>query len=110
LTRLLQEACYLPDESDYLTEGKAVLPIDILSSTYKRFLTRRASYVVPRKDGKGKGKPVKVKPRWLPQEAPRAIEEAEFDLLMLPHPSLVNREDQTYVLLGPGNFNVRVTK
>jgi hypothetical protein len=53
----------------------------MLSSIYKRFFTRRASYVVPRKGGKGKGKSggVKVKPRWLPQEAPRAIEEAEFD-------------------------------
>jgi hypothetical protein len=52
LTRLLQEACYLPDESDYLTKGKAVLPIDMLSSTYKRFL----------KGGKGKGKASKVNP------------------------------------------------
>jgi hypothetical protein len=43
---------HLPGESDYLTEGKAVLPIDMLSSTNKRFLTRRASYVVPRKGGK----------------------------------------------------------
>jgi hypothetical protein len=82
----------------------------MLSSTYKRFLTRRASYVVPRKGGKVKGKAVKVKPRWLPQEAPRAIEEAEFDLLMLPHPTLVNREAETYVVLGPSNLNVRVTK
>ncbi len=110
MTRLLQEACYLPDETDYLTEGKAVLPIDMLSSTYKRFLTKRASYVAPRKGGKGKGKPGKVKPKWLPQEAPRAIEEAEFDLLMQPHPTLVNREAETYVLLGPSNLNVRVTK
>jgi hypothetical protein len=29
---------------------------------------------------------------------------------MLPHPTLVNREDETYALLGPGNLNVRVTK
>jgi hypothetical protein len=86
------------------------MPIDMLSSTYKRFLARRASYVVPRKGGKGKGKAVKVKPRWLPQEAPRAIEEAEFDLWLLPHPTLVNREGETYVLLGPGNLSVRVTK
>jgi hypothetical protein len=70
----------------------------------------RASYVVAHKGGKGKGKTVKVKARWLPQETPRAIEEAEFDLLMLPHPTLVNREDETYVLLGHGNLSVRVTK
>jgi hypothetical protein len=35
---------------------------------------------------------------------------AGFDLLMLPHPILVNREDETYVLIGPGNLQVRVTK
>jgi hypothetical protein len=29
---------------------------------------------------------------------------------MLPHPTLVNREAETYVLLGPSNLNVRVTK
>ncbi len=110
LTRLLQKACYLPDESDYLTEGKTVMPIDMLSSTYKRFLATRASYVVAHKGGKGKGKAVKVKARWLPQEAPRAIEEAEINLLMLSHPTLVNREDETYVLLGHGNLSVRVTK
>jgi hypothetical protein len=110
LTRLLQEACYLPDESDYLTEGKTVMPIDMLSSTYKRFFTKRASYVVAHKGGRGKGKGAKVKVRQLPQEAPRAIEEAEFDLLMLPHPTLVHRENVTYVLLGHGNISVRMTK
>jgi hypothetical protein len=65
LTRLLQQACYLPDKSDYLTEGKTVMPIDMLSSTGKRFLTKRASYVVPYKSGRGKGKCAKVKARWL---------------------------------------------
>jgi hypothetical protein len=29
---------------------------------------------------------------------------------MLPHPTLVNREDETYVLIGPGNLNVRASK
>jgi hypothetical protein len=82
----------------------------MLYSTYKRFLAKRASYVVTHKGGKGKGKGAKVKPRWLPQEAQRAIEEAEFDLLMLPHPTLVHRENETYVLIGHGNFQVRVTK
>ncbi len=86
------------------------MPIDMLSTTYKKFVTKRASYVVPHKGGKGKGKAVKFKARWLPQEAPRAIEEAEFDLLMLPHPTLVNQEDEIYVLLGHGNLQVRVTK
>jgi hypothetical protein len=99
----------LPDESNFLTEGKKVIPIGILSSTYKRFLVKRVSFVVTHKGDKGKGKGAKVKPRWVPQEAPRAIEEVEFDLLMLPHPTLVNREDETYVLLGHANLQVRVT-
>jgi hypothetical protein len=43
LTRLLQKAAYLPDESDVLTEGKTVVLIDMLSSTYKRFLVARSS-------------------------------------------------------------------
>jgi hypothetical protein len=52
----LQEANYLPDESDLLTEGKKVIPIDMMSSTNKSFLAKRASYVVTHKGGKGKGK------------------------------------------------------
>ncbi len=110
LTRLLQKAAYLPDESDVLTEGKTVMTIDMLTSTYKRLLMARSSSFTVQKSGKGKSKANKLKVRWLTQEAPRAIEEAEFDLLMLPHPTLVNREDKTYVLTGPGNLNVRVTK
>jgi hypothetical protein len=109
LTRLLQKDAYLTDESDVLTEGKTVMPIGMLSSTYKRFLAARSSSFTVQKGGKGKGKASKFKARWLTQEAPRAIEEVEFDLLMLPHPTLVNREDETYVLTGPANLSVRVT-
>ena len=72
-------------------------------------MARSSSFTV-QKGGKGKGKASKFKARWLPQEAPSALEEAEFDLLMLPHPTLVNREDETYVLTGPANLSVRVTK
>jgi hypothetical protein len=86
------------------------MPIDMLTSTYKRFLMARSSSFTVQKGGKGKGKPSKFKARWLPQEAPRATEEVDFDLVMLPHPTLVNREDETYVLTGPSNLNVRVTK
>ncbi len=32
LTRLLQKNKFLPDEDDYLAEGKKVLPVDALSS------------------------------------------------------------------------------
>jgi len=110
LTRLLQKAAYLPDESDYLAEGKTDVPIDMLTSTYKKFLVARSSSFTVQKGGKGKGKASKFKARWLPQETPRVPEEAEFDLLMLPHPTLVNREHEAYILTGPGNLNVGVTK
>ncbi len=53
------------------------------------------------KSGKGKGKGGKprvpegrTKGKWLPSEA------TSFDILMLPHPDLVNREDETYLLEG----------
>ena len=33
LTRLLQKNGFLPDEDDYISEGKKVLPVDALSLT-----------------------------------------------------------------------------
>ncbi len=39
-----------------------------------------------------------------------APEEVNHDLLMLPHPELVNRDDETYVVLGRHNVQVRVTE
>jgi hypothetical protein len=38
LTRLLQKNKLLPEEDDYLREGKKVLPVDALSSANKKFL------------------------------------------------------------------------
>ena len=58
------------------------MPIDMLTSTYKRFLVARSSSFTVQKGGKGKGKASKFKARWLPQEAPRALDEAEFDLFL----------------------------
>jgi hypothetical protein len=92
----LQKAAYLPDESDYLAEGKTDVPIDMLTSTYKKFLVARSSFTV-QKGGKGTGKASKFKAKWLPQETPRVPEEAEFDLLMLPNLTLVLRS-LNYVL------------
>jgi hypothetical protein len=33
-----------------------------------------------------------------------------FDLFMLPHPEVVNRDEETYVVLGPKTYKTRVTK
>jgi hypothetical protein len=114
LTRLLQKNKILPDEDDYLSEGKKVLPVDALSSAYKKFLMPDNFFSVQTlsyKSGKGKGKSGKprapegrTKGKWLPSES------TSYDLLMLPHPDLVNREDGTYLLEGSnGSIKVLVT-
>jgi hypothetical protein len=57
LTRLLQKNKLLPDEDDYLSEGKKVIPVDALSSAYKKFLMPDNSFSVQTlsyKSGKGK--------------------------------------------------------
>jgi hypothetical protein len=89
LTRLLQTNKLLPEEDDCLSEGKKVLPVDVLMPD-NSFFAQTPSY----KGGKGKGKggkskasEGKTKAKWLPSEA------TSYDLLMLPHPDLVNRED-----------------
>jgi hypothetical protein len=59
LTRLLQKNNVLPGEDDYLADGKKVLPVEALSSAYKKFLNADGSFVVQTlsyKGGKGKGK------------------------------------------------------
>ncbi len=100
LTRLLQKSNLLPDEGDFLAEGNKVLPVEALSSENKKFLNGDTSFVVQTtsyKGGKGKEKGGKFraqegksKARWLPPEP------TSFDLLMLPLPDLVNREDRSY--------------
>ncbi len=98
LTRLLQKNNVLPEEDDYLAEQTKVLPVEALSSAYKKFLNADSSFVVQTfsKGGKGKGKGGKFrthegksKARWLPHEP------LSYDLLMLPLPGLVNSEDET---------------
>ncbi len=64
LARLLQKNNVLPDEDDFLTEGKKVLPVEALSSTYKKFLNADDSFVVQTtsyKGGKGKGEGGKLR-------------------------------------------------
>jgi hypothetical protein len=112
LTALLQKNNVLPEEDDFLAEGKKVLPVEALSSAYKKFLNADRSFVVQTlnyKGGKGKGKGVKFKTqegkskaRWLPSEP------TSFDLLMLPLPDHVNREDGTYLLESSGSDGVKV--
>ena len=46
LTRLLQKNGLLPDEDDYISEGKKILPVDALSSAYKNFLMPDNSFSV----------------------------------------------------------------
>ncbi len=86
LTRLLQQSLYLPDRFDVLAEGKKVVPVEVLATTYEKFL-------VTSKGGKNKGKGKYGMPggnqrsRWPPPKS----EVTEYDLLMLPHPDTVNR-------------------
>jgi hypothetical protein len=108
----LRQSLFLPDESDFLAEGKKVIPVEVLSAAYIKFLDRKIPPPVSvtskggRNKGKGKyGAPMAAqKPKWPPSDL------NVFDLLMLPHPEVVNREEETYVVLGPKTQQTRVTK
>ncbi len=112
LARLLQKNKVLHEEDDFLAEGKKVLHVEALASAYKKFINSDNSFVVQtlsykggkgkRKGGKFRAQEGKAKARWLPPEP------ASFDLLMLPPPDLVNREDGTYLLESPGSDGVKV--
>jgi hypothetical protein len=114
LTRLLRQSLYLPDKSDVLVEGKKVVPAEVLASAYKKFLDRDnpPPISVTSKGGKNKGKGKYGAPnsnqrsRWPPPKA----EVTGFDFLMLPHPKVVNRDEEPYVVQGPLTFKTRVTK
>jgi hypothetical protein len=117
LARLLQQSGRLHDKSDYLAEGKKVVPSDVLASAYKKFVAPNnpPSAQAAHKGGKGKGR-IKgmrmldkhhAKGKWVTLYP--APEEVGHDLLMLPHPALVNRDEETYVVLGH-QVQVRVTK
>ncbi len=117
LARLLQQSGWLHDKSDYLAEGKKVVPSDVMSSAYKKFVAPNnpPPAQATHKGGKGKGrtKGMRVpdrqhsKGKWVTLYP--APEEVSHDLLMLPHPTLVNRDEETYVVLGR-QVQVRVTK
>jgi hypothetical protein len=107
LARLLQQNGWLHDKSDYLAQGKKVVPSELTASTYKKFVAPNypSSVQAANKGGKGKGK-IKmrmpdrqhVKGKWV--NLYPAPEEVRRNLLMLPHPDLVNRDDETYVIIG----------
>jgi hypothetical protein len=111
LTRFLRQNLFLPDKSDFLAEGKKVIPAEVLAEAWFKFLgitpfSVSATSKGGRNKGKGKhGAPVPAqKPKWPPSDM------RSFDLLMLPHPEEVNQEEMTYVVLGPKNQQTRVTK
>ncbi len=58
LARLLRQNLFLPDKSDYLAEGKKVIPAEVLATAYRKFLDRNNPSPVPvtSKGGKNKGK------------------------------------------------------
>jgi hypothetical protein len=114
LTRLLRQSFYLPDKSDFLAEGKKVVPAEVLAAAYKNFLAKDNPTPISdtSKGGKNKGQGMYGAPkgnqrsRWPPPKA----EVTDFDRLMLPHPEVVDRDEKTYVIQGPLTHKTRITK
>ena len=113
-TRLLQSSHYLPDKSDFLAEGKKVILAEVMASTYKKFLSRNnpSPSFADNKSGKGKAKGKFGTARGN-QSSKGSSSESKLtcsDLLMLPHPDVVNYDEGTYVIHGPLTYKTRVTK
>ena len=111
LTRLLQESHYLPDKHDFLAEGKKVVLAEVMAATYKKFLARNnpTPAFADNKSGKGKGKGKTWGSR-RSKEPPPETRLVCYDLLVLPHPDVVNYDEGTYVVQGPLTYKTRVTK
>ena len=111
LTRLLQESHYLPDKHDFLAEGKKVVLAEVMAATYKKFLARNnpTPAFADNKSGKGKGKG-KIWSGRRSKEPPPETRLVCYDLLVLPHPDVVNYDEGTYVVQGPLTYKTRVTK
>ena len=96
-----------------LATGKKIVPVDVLASAYKSYLGRNnpAPARITSKGGKGKGKGKygassnAQRSSWL---FPKP-EITDYDLLMLPRPDSVNREDESYVI-QVNQHKVRVTR
>jgi hypothetical protein len=89
------------------------MPVEVMASAYKKSLASNSTFSVQStyKGGKGEGKGktrMSTKARWINSHP--APEEISHDLLVLPHPDLVNRDEETYVIIGPNSLEVRVTK
>ncbi len=58
LTTLLRQNLFLPDKSDYLAEGKKVIPAEVLATAYIKFLdiNNPPPVSVTNRGGKNKGK------------------------------------------------------
>ena len=111
LTRLLQESHYLPDKHDFLAEGKKVVLAEVMAATYKKFLARNnpTPAFADNKSGKGKGKG-KIGSNRRSKEPSPETRLVCYDLLVLPHPDVVNYDEGTYVVQGPLTYKTRVTK
>jgi hypothetical protein len=88
---------------------------EVMATSYKKFLARNEPPPVfaDNKSGKNKGKGKHGMPRggyqrskWPPPEP----EVTCYDLLMLPHPDVVNHDEGTYVIQGPFTYKTRVTR
>ncbi len=107
-TKLLQKADIIPAEGDYITQGKKVLPLGVLSNTCKKhyLVSTPYPYAFPYKGGKGKGKDGKGKDgkgkgRKEPAQASSSVSDSsEAELWMPPYPESVNQEDGSYLILG----------
>ena len=112
LTRLLQQSRYLPDKSDFLAEGKKVILAEVMATSYRKFLAKNEPPPVfsDNKYGKGKGRGKFGMPRGNQRPKGPPPEMTCYDLLMLPHPDVVNYDEGTYVIHGPLTYKTRVTR
>ena len=82
-----------------------MIPADVMATSYKKFLARNEALPVlaDNKSGKNKGKGKYRMPRGnqRPKWPPPKPEVTGYDLLMLPHPDTVNRDEETYKVLSP---------
>jgi hypothetical protein len=98
-------------------ERKSCLISEVMASAYKKYVAPNnpPSAQATHKGDKGKGgnkgmrMPEKHSFKGKSFILYPAPEEVNHDLLMLPHPAIVNRDEETYVVLGH-NVQVRVTK